>query len=111
MFERESWDNQTCEAVTGDCACYICARSVCALTRSMYHVCMVIRTTCVCKSYYEIPCCCSLLVRVTGRIVYVARYSLLRSLSLHGGLVNKLTVSVTDPIRRFLLSCDHEIRA
>ena len=59
------------------------------------------------KSRVAVLCLSVLLV-----VSYMLRDTLsVRSLSLHGGLVHKLTVSVTNPIRRYSISCGHEIRA
>ena len=107
MFERESWDNQTCGASHGWIAliysCAQCAhqRKVCTMWVQLFvpHV-FVIHTT---KSRVAVLCLSVLLV-----VSYMLRDTLsVRSLSLHGGLVHKLTVSVTHPIHCYLISCAH----
>ena len=94
------------------CACYISVRSVCAHEREVCTICVrlfvpYVFVNHIAKSRVTIICLSVLLV-----VSYMLRDTLfVRSLSLHGGLVNKLTDSVTHPIHRYSISCGHLIRA
>ena len=85
----------------------VCAhqRKVCTMWVQLFvpHV-SVIHTT---KSRVAVLCLSVLLV-----VSHMLRDTLsVRSLSLHGGLVHKLTVSVTHPIHCYSISCAHSNRS